>query len=130
MQRPSPEIDDINSPYWDALAKGRLIFQVCSCGNNWLPARALCPNCLKKDWEWKTASGKGHIYSWVVYHTAFHEAFKDRLPYNVAIIELEEGPRLISNVLADNERLHAGAPVRLVVTKESDIALTRFELAA
>jgi uncharacterized protein len=91
-----------------------LAFQRCrACSNAWLPERSECPRCLVADWAWETASGRGRLISWVVYHRAYHESVADRVPYNVSLIELEEGPRVIANVPGDS-RLHADMPVRLI----------------
>ncbi|MNK99519.1 hypothetical protein D3C87_1199160 [compost metagenome] len=126
---PQPEIDPVNERYWTELKDGRLFYQQCSCSHRWLPARALCPRCLGTQWEWKEAAGRGEIYSWVVYHVAYHPAFKDRLPYNVAIVQLEEGPRLITNILAPNQQLSLGARVRLASNTGKEIPLAQFQLA-
>ena len=89
MSFPLPEPTPLSQPYWDALSDGRLTFQHCGkCGHNWLPPRAECPECLGPEWDWQAASGKGRVISWVIYHHAYHDAFKDRLPYNVALVEL------------------------------------------
>jgi uncharacterized OB-fold protein len=68
------------------------------------------------------------LKSWVVYHIAYHEAFRERLPYNVAIVELAEGPRLITNIIDDNALLSAEAPVRFVPVREGERTLARFVL--
>lgn len=126
---PIPEIDSINAPLWEGLKQGRLHYQACSCGHAWLPPRALCPHCLGTDWAWRQASGQGEIVSWVVYHVAYHPSFKDRLPYNVAIVELKEGPRLITNILDPNDQLSVGAPVQLAVDTTRENPLAQFRLA-
>ena len=126
---PLPERDEVNAPYWDALADGRHVFQRCpACGNAWLPPRRECPRCLRDGAVWETASGAARLISWVVYHTAFHPAFKARLPYAVAVVELAEGPRLISNIAGtdDLEALAVGQPLRLVIEREGDVAIPRF----
>jgi hypothetical protein len=64
--------------------------------------------------------------SWVVYHHAYHDYFASRLPYNVAVVELEEGPRLISNVVGATGRLRIDMPLKLVIEREAGIALARF----
>jgi uncharacterized OB-fold protein len=125
---PALEVDTINEAYWAALAEGRLVFQRCECGQRFMPPRASCPACLGSRWTWQTAEGLGRLKSWVVYHVAFHEAFRERLPYNVAIVELDEGPRMITNILADNASLSAEARVRFVASREGDRTLARFEL--
>lgn len=106
------DIDSVNEPYWSALREGRLTYQACSCGHNWLPARKLCPACLGSTWQWRDARGTGTIKSWVVYHVAYHPEFKDRLPYNVAIVKLDEGPQLITNIASPHAALQVDARVR------------------
>jgi uncharacterized OB-fold protein len=68
------------------------------------------------------------VLSWVVYHTAYHPAFESRLPYHVALIELDEGPRLLSRVLDGHERLQGGLRVELAVSWEDGLALPTFRL--
>jgi uncharacterized OB-fold protein len=74
------------------------------------------------------ASGKGRVISWVIYHHAYHEAFKDRLPYNVALVELDEGPRLITNIVNPQAGIAAEKPVTLKIEDEHGVALARFAL--
>jgi len=129
---PLPERTPLNAPYWDGLAQGRLQFQRCArCGHAWLPPRAECPTCLHDSWSWQAAHGGGRLVSWVVYHIAYHDAFADRLPYNVAVVELDEGPRLITNI-ADPEHaggLKADRRVTLSIEEEHGVSLARFRLA-
>ncbi len=129
---PLPVRDAQNAPYWDALLDGRHVFQRCAgCSHAWLPPRHECPSCLSADWTWETASGDARLISWVVFHTAFHPAFKDRLPYTVAVVELAEGPRLISNIVGadDPEALRIEMPLRLTIEREGAFALPRFRPA-
>jgi uncharacterized OB-fold protein len=129
---PLPQRDALNTPYWDALAEGRHTFQRCSfCANAWLPPRRECPRCLRDEWTWETASGTARLISWVVYHVAFHPAFKDRLPYTVAVVELAEGPRLISNIVGndDPESLRIGQPLQLKIECEDGFALPLYRPA-
>jgi uncharacterized OB-fold protein len=126
---PLPTVTPLTAPYWSGLAEGELRHQSCrQCGNAWLPAREECPRCLSDDWGWKAAGGRGRIISWVVYHQAFHPAFAERLPYNVAVVELDEGPRLITNILAPEEELAIERPVVLQIEQESGVAVPRFTL--
>ncbi|MBI2225737.1 MAG: OB-fold domain-containing protein [Betaproteobacteria bacterium] len=124
---PLPEVTPLTAPYWQALAAGRLVFQRCrKCGHAWLPARSECNACLGDDVGWENASGRGRIVSWVIYHYAFNKAFRDRLPYNVAIVALEEGPRLITNIVNPEAGLAADRPVELAIGQEHGVALARF----
>jgi hypothetical protein len=128
---PLPERDALSAPYWAALDAGRHVYQRCTaCAHAWLPARGECPRCLSAHSRWETASGAARLISWVVYHTAFHPAFKERLPYTVAVVELREGPRLITNIIdSDPETLRIDQPLRLVIERESGVAVPRYAVA-
>ena len=129
MSFPVPEPTPLSQPYWDALKQGSLKFQCCrACSHAWLPPRAECPECLGDAWDWTAASGKGRVISWVIYHHAYHEAFKERLPYNVALVELDEGPRLITNIVNPDVGIAAERPVTLKIEDEHGVALARFAL--
>lgn len=126
MDFPLPVPHQLSEPYWQALEQGHLVFQRCQCGNAWLPARKFCPDCLQADWRWTKATGNGRLVSWVVYHTAYHPAFASRLPYNVALVALDEGPRLITNMVDPSESLRPDCRVELCVQREQGVALARF----
>jgi uncharacterized protein len=128
VNKPLPVITDISAPYWKSLEQGALSYAQCSCGHRWLPARVQCPACLGTDWQWLCSSGRARIISWVIYHVAYHEAFANEIPYNVALVELDEGPRLISNVIgcAGGHGLAAGMALELVVEYEQSMAVARF----
>jgi uncharacterized protein len=133
MTLPMPDITDMTRPYWDGLAEGNLPYQTCgACGHAWLPARERCPDCLSDLVVWTTASGEATIVSWVVYHTAYAPHLQDNIPYNVAIVALREGPRLLTNILdaPDGTGLSVGASVRLVIKKEGTLHLPCFKLSA
>jgi uncharacterized OB-fold protein len=128
---PEPLVGAITQPYWDALQRGILLYQHClSCLNDWLPGRSECPQCLQANWAWRPASGRARLISWVVFHRAFHPAFADRLPYNVAVVELIEGPRLITNILVDDaETLVIDQPLVFVPAIEHGHGIARFNVA-
>jgi hypothetical protein len=128
LPEPSPHLSEHRA----ALAEGRLTFQRCSrCANAWLPPRDHCPRCLSPEWGWEDASGDAKVVSWVVYHRAYHPAFADRVPYNVVVAELAEGPRLISNVVGIDgaDGLAIDARLRLATEREGDVPVARFRLA-
>ncbi len=128
---PAPELTELSRPFWDALKQGALTFQRCkACGHAWLPAREQCPQCLGDDWQRDTAAGTATLVSWVVYRMAYHPAFESRLPYTVAVVQLDEGPRMISNLVgADPAALQIDQRLRLVIEDESGTAVPRFALA-
>jgi uncharacterized OB-fold protein len=123
---PQPDITAVSLPFWDGLKAGKLLFQTCEKGHSWMPAREFCPHCLSPDVSFKQASGKARLVSWVIYRTALHDAFKDRIPYNVSLVELEEGPRMITNVLCDLSNLRADMDVTLAIQEEGDLSVARF----
>jgi hypothetical protein len=94
----------------------KLLLQRCrSCGNFWFPPSARCHHCLSPDPEWQEVSGDGRIYSFVVYHRLYHPAFEQDLPYVVAIVQLAEGPRLLSNIIGTPwQDMRCDLPVRVV----------------
>lgn len=131
MTFPVPTITDVNRPYWEGLSQGNLRFQCCdACDSKWLPPRPSCPRCLSPDTRWQEASGRATVLSWVVYHTAYADHLKSRVPYDVTLVELEEGPRLLTNVVNSDSgrRLSYKAPVFLEIETEEGVAIPRFRL--
>ncbi|MBU1357993.1 MAG: Zn-ribbon domain-containing OB-fold protein [Gammaproteobacteria bacterium] len=131
--KPLPTLTDENQPFWEACREGRLSLQKCSaCGHLRYPIAICCPRCLSGEAEWTTLSGRGTVFSVVVFHRAYHPGFKDDVPYNVAMIQLDEGPRMYSNVVGvPNDRVRIGDAVEAVfdaVTPE--ITIPRFRLRA
>jgi uncharacterized protein len=127
---PAPDTTGLSAHYWNELREGRLVYQHCqSCNNAWLPPRGECPKCLSAHWQWQPASGKAKLVSWVVYHHAYHPWFASKLPYNVSVVELAEGPRLITNVVETGVKLGIDLPLQLVIEREADVALARFKPA-
>jgi len=127
---PAPARTPLTEPYWTALERNELVFQRCQqCRHAWLPPRAECPECLSADWGWEASCGKGRLVSWVVYHRAFHDWFRDQVPYNVAIVELNEGPRLISSVLAPGPT-RIDQPLTLQIETVAGMSVPRFRCMA
>jgi uncharacterized protein len=123
------QVDEVDCWYWDGLAAGELRFQRCrNCHMPWLPPREQCSNCLADSWDIERASGAATLVSWVIYHVAPHPAFSDRVPYNVAIVDLEEGVRTVSNLsgVSDWSSIRAGLPLQVVFEEEHGIPLARF----
>src|SRR4029453_6934512 len=122
IDKPLPGITEDGAPYWAACREGRLAAQRCTaCGHLRFPPSVICPKCLAEAHEWTTLSGRGHIYSFIVVHRPQHPAFFADAPYNVAIVELDEGIRLHTNVVeCANEDLHIGMPVEVVFERIDD----------
>ncbi|WP_375173284.1 Zn-ribbon domain-containing OB-fold protein [Pseudooceanicola sp.] len=114
--------------YWAAMDDRRLMFQRCrACGSAQLPPREECTSCLSPDLAWEEASGDARLVSWVVYHRAYHEGLADDVPYVVAVVELAEGVRLISNIPGDGAGLRIDMPLRLVWGERFGQVLPWFE---
>jgi hypothetical protein len=97
---PLPEPSIETEKFWSAVQERRLVMPKCeACGTVNFPPRVACEACTKADFTWTEMSGRGKVYSYTVYHRVYHPAFKEKVPYVVAVVELEEGPRIISNIV-------------------------------
>lgn len=94
-----PLPDAETTPFWDATAEGRLLLRHCrACDRPFFYPRARCPRCLGDDVDWRTGSGRGHIHSYTTVHQNHARPFRERLPYVVVLVELEEGPRMLATL--------------------------------
>lgn len=132
LQRPLPTVDESNRPFWDGARAGKLRMQKC-CGCNHVryPISDLCPDCLSGEFEWQTLSGRGKVFSTIVFHQVYHAAFATEVPYNVSLIQLDEGPRMFSNVIGTTpSKVKVGDVVEVVFDQLSEsVALPRFRIA-
>jgi uncharacterized OB-fold protein len=100
---PQPVANADSLPYWTAARERRLVIRRCrSCGELHFMPRHLCPNCWSDDLEWIDAGGGGAVHSFTIIRRASAPAFAPRVPYVVALIDLDEGPRMMANVLGDD----------------------------
>jgi uncharacterized OB-fold protein len=98
--KPLPNVNGDSKEFWAGCKAHELRFQKCkTCDHVRWPPSILCPLCYSKDTKWIVAEGKGRVYSFTVYHVAYHPGFENDLPYVVADVELEEGPRLLTNIV-------------------------------
>lgn len=124
-----PRIDEESRGYWEALARHELYFQRCrDCGKKRFYPRAVCPNCLSSATEWVRASGRGTVYSFTVTHQNQAPGFREELPYVLAIVELEEGVRMMTNVVGcAPDRVRIGMAVEVVFEgATAEITLAKF----
>ncbi|MBC8239590.1 MAG: Zn-ribbon domain-containing OB-fold protein [Alphaproteobacteria bacterium] len=129
--KPLPMPDLETQPFWDGARAGRLRLPKCNdCGQYHFLPRALCPHCRSENWTWVDASGDGVIYSFTIAHRGAGPAFKDDAPYAIAIIELAEGPRMMSNIVTDDlSRIAVDGAVRVTFDAVTDdITLPKFTL--
>lgn len=98
--KPLPVTDEDTQLFWDYCKQHELRMQKClRCQKLYYPPSSICPHCQHLESEWVKLSGKGRVYSFVIVRRATNPGFAGDVPYTVAIIETEEGPRIISNVL-------------------------------
>lgn len=125
--RPAPVPEPEAAPFWAAAFEGRLVVQRCErCGSHQLYPRASCLSC-RGPVDYVEASGRGTVYSYTVIRQNYARPFRDWIPYVVALVDLEEGPRVMTNVVgADPEDVHIGMAVRArfeAVSEEAGIVL-------
>jgi len=123
-----PTVDRDDRYFWDGVAEDRLMIRRCAaCSRLQHPPTPMCPRCGSVDWEAEEASGNGFVYSWIV---SRHPTEPDDEPRIVALVQLDEGPRLVSN-LQDVEPQRVSNGMRVEVTfKELDgVKLAQFRPA-
>lgn len=109
-----PPASAVSEPFWEASRDERLVLQFCvSCERAvWYP-RVLCPHCGGTDLDWRPADGRGTIYAVSVQHRPGHPALADRVPYAVALVDLDDGVRVMTNVVGcDAGEVSVGRRVR------------------
>jgi uncharacterized OB-fold protein len=117
-----PVVDDGNRPFWEGCREGVLRLQRCRrCGSLRYPVSPVCPRCLSEEADWEEVTGDGEVYSFAVFRHAYNEAWRARLPYVVALVQLEAGPTLIGNVVGlDPDLVVVGLPVSVVFERVTD----------
>ena len=123
---PLPQPGRHTQPFWDACRRGVLEVSACrTCGRLFLPGGPCCPDCWSTDLGQQAVSGRGEVWTYAVYRHRYHPALK--VPYVVALIQLAEGPRLLSNIVGcAPEDVQVGMPVEGRFEREGDFTLPRF----
>jgi uncharacterized OB-fold protein len=99
-QRPLPEITPLTEPFWSALREHKLVVQRCdACGTLRFPPEAGCFACGSMESSWAEMSGRATLWSWTVGYPPLLPFFAERAPWPVAVVQLEEGPRLVTNIV-------------------------------
>lgn len=129
MSRQIPEANVDTQPFWDACARHELRLQQCSsCGTFRHPPSPICPACLSDRQNWVRATGNGTVYTFVVVHQALGKGWEDLVPYVVAVIDLDEGVKMLTNVVhvapAD---VAIGMPVEVVFKPAGNMTMPFFQ---
>ena len=114
--------------FWNGVDQEKLVLQKCGdCGEFCHIPQPICPKCHSVEKQWVEVSGKGKVYSWVTYHESRHPAFK--APYSVVLVELEEGMRIVSNMVGVKpEEIEIGMPVKVTFDKITEgLTLPKFK---
>ena len=129
--RQIPPTSELTQPYWDAARKGEFVLQQCvDCGQRPFPPRAHCPQCGSARLDWHKVSGRGTVYTYTIAHRPPHRVLSDQCPIAIAVVELEEGPRMITNIVGcDPADVEVGMAVRVTFEQidDSDVVLPVFE---
>ena len=129
VPKPVPEATPELRLFFEAARRGELVVQRCGgCGRHRFPPRPICSECLGRDAEWVRVSGRGTIFSYNVMHQVYHPGFAAEVPYPVVQVELEEGARIVSNLVdCPRDRIEIGLPVEVVFARITDeITLPKF----
>ena len=128
--RPLPRFPEPDThPFWEATKSHELRYQVCDdCGGIVFHPRRHCTHCLSQNLSWKKSKGEGTIYTYSVVRQNYHPAFKQRVPYVIAWIDLDEGFRMLSNVVGvdDVENVEIGQRVRVQWEDHDTVSLPAF----
>ncbi|MBF6567658.1 MAG: Zn-ribbon domain-containing OB-fold protein [Candidatus Binataceae bacterium] len=130
--KPLPHLDEENRPWWEALKRHELYLQQCrDCSAMRYYPRALCPECLSPHTDWILSNGRGKIYTFTVTYQNTAAGFREFLPYVLAYVELDEGCRMLTNIVdCAPEQVTIGLPVAVVFDDvTSEITLAKFRPA-
>ena len=121
-KKPLPTISGETRAYWDACRKGELLLQRCdSCRQYQFYPRGICANCWSGDVQWVKSSGKGTVWTFTVTRQNRTPGFAEEVPYVLALVELDEGVKMFSNVVdCDPDQVRIGMPVEVTFVRATD----------
>jgi uncharacterized OB-fold protein len=123
--------DELDRPFWEGCRRHEFLLQRSRVTGRYHWPTVCDPEAGLEGMEWVAASGRGQVHTFSIIHQAFRPELTDRVPYNVVVVELEEGPFFHSNVVdCPNDEIHIGMPVEVVFDDVSeDVTLPRFRRA-
>ena len=130
-KKPLPDLTDkATAAFWRNTHAGRLTAPRCThCTYLLWPPEVVCPECQHTEFAWEDVPTRGTLWSYAVYHRAFHPGFKDEIPYVVGIVETEDGVRYTGRIDGTREAMAVGAAVEAVFVDESEaFTLPRWRL--
>jgi uncharacterized OB-fold protein len=131
-KRPLPGLFELDTqPFWQATKDHELRYQQCDdCDTVVFYPRRHCTGCLGSSLTWKTSAGQGTVYTYSIVRQAYHPFFRSRVPYAIAWIDLDEGPRLLSNVVGIEDPINdlaIGQRVKVTWEDHDELAIRLFE---
>lgn len=115
---PGPTITELSRPFWNAVEDGHLQIQFCTaCSKAVFYPRPICPHCWADALTWRTASGNGRLTSYTTIWKPGHPGWLPVAPYHVGLVQLEEGPTMLSHILAEGGTLRVGDDVTFRPTR-------------
>ncbi len=130
--KPAPVPTPVTQPYWEGTQAGELRLQQCGCcGKHVFYPRSHCPACGADALSWVRTSGRGRLHSYVISHVAM-PGWAGQTPYVIAVVQLEEGPRMMSNLVgvpADPAHLELDMPLEVVFEPRGEMMLPMFKPA-
>lgn len=117
-----PTVEPETQPFWEAAREGRLLLRRCeACGRHHHYPRPFCPHCWSEDVAWVQACGEATLYTWSTVFMNDLPPFGERVPYVAAVVDLAEGPRMMTNVVdCDPAELAVGMALRVAFREETD----------
>lgn len=128
MNRPLPILDDVNAPYYEGTKAGELRLCHCkACDELFVFTHAWCPRCWSLELDYKVASGRGTIETFSVIHQAPYESWQEKVPYVLALVMLDEGIRMMSNIVdCSPDDVRIGMPVTVGFEDREGVMLPVF----
>jgi uncharacterized OB-fold protein len=130
--KPLPTMEGMAKEFYGWCKQHELRFQRCrDCGAWRHVPREICPQCGSWNWEWAKSSGRGKVFTWTVVARALHPAFQQNVPYAPAVVEMDEGVRLLSELVdCAPDQLAIGMPVEVLFDDvTSEVTLPKFRRA-
>ncbi len=123
-----PVPDELTAPFWTAASEHRLVIQRCECGRLSHPPVAICPVCHSQRFTWQPMSGSGQVYAFTSVCHAVHPVTVGHTPYIIALVELAEGPRMLTNLRGcEAGGVRVGLPVQVIFEDLTDtLSLPQF----
>ncbi|MFK9094209.1 Zn-ribbon domain-containing OB-fold protein [Bacillus salipaludis] len=129
LKVPGPTVTPVSKPFWEAVANHKLILQKCTDCNKWVfYPRMHCSHCWSGNLVWEQVSGKARLKTWSVVHRSGHPGWEEITPFVLGVVELEEGPSMMSHLLLKPfEDLQIGLPLVVRYIRCNDVWLPFFE---